>query len=285
MKEKEKLIMQSSMKLFAQKGFSSTSIQEIATDAGISKGSFYLYYKSKEALLVAIFNYFSHKFNEDIEVIKKKQLPPRETFVAEMIAQFHTFLEHKDFIIMHARESVIPANEEISHMINTTRAKLIHSLRGTLLSIYGEEIKPYLLSLTILVEGIFQSHLEVLLFSKPQLELNQLAHYMLKRTDDVAQGLMKSNEEPLLTDATVNYPPFCSSYLEQVTKDTVLQSLEKAKHKWHHMEDILITLEVLEEEINKSNPRSPVIQGMLGNLKKENDFDDLHHQISKLFHI
>lgn len=284
MKEKEKLIMQSSMKLFAQKGFSSTSIQEIANDAGISKGSFYLYFKSKEALLVDIFEYFFHKFNEELEQIKKKQLQPRETFIEEIVTQFNSFLEHKDFIIMHARESAIPINEEISNVINTTRAKFLQSLRSSLLTIYGEDIKPYLLSLTILVQGIFEAHLEVLLLSKPKLDIYQLASYILNRTDDLAKGLINSKEEPLLTDATVHYPPHCP-YVEPVTKEEILKSIQKAKNKWNHVEDLLITLEVLEEEINRSDPRLPVVQGMLANLKEETDFDQLHHQIKKLFHL
>ncbi|MEH6941704.1 TetR/AcrR family transcriptional regulator [Bacillus sp. JJ722] len=284
MKEKERLIMQSSMKLFAQKGFSSTSIQEIANDAGISKGSFYLYFKSKEALLVAIFKYFFHKFCEDLDQIKKKQLQPRETFTEEIVTQFNTFIEHQDFIIMHARERAIPINGDISNVINSTREKLLESLRSSLLAIYGEDIKPYLLSLTILVQGIFEAHLEVLLLSKPKLDIDQLAIYILNRTDDLAQGLINSNEETLLTDATVHYPPQCSS-LNPVTKEDILKSIQKAKHTWSHVEDLLITLEVLEEEINKSDPRLPVIQGMLGILTEENDFNHLQYQIKKLFHL
>lgn len=40
MKEKERLIIESAMKLFATKGVNATSVQEIVTASGISKGAF-----------------------------------------------------------------------------------------------------------------------------------------------------------------------------------------------------------------------------------------------------
>jgi AcrR family transcriptional regulator len=47
-------IMEAATKLFAVKGFQGTSISEIATAAGISKGLMYNYFTSKEDLLDAI---------------------------------------------------------------------------------------------------------------------------------------------------------------------------------------------------------------------------------------
>jgi len=39
------------LELWAEKGFDQTSVAEIAREAGIAKGTFYLYFESKEALL------------------------------------------------------------------------------------------------------------------------------------------------------------------------------------------------------------------------------------------
>jgi TetR/AcrR family transcriptional regulator, cholesterol catabolism regulator len=43
-----------SVKLFQQKGFSETSIQDIVDSLGVTKGTFYYYFKSKEQLLMEI---------------------------------------------------------------------------------------------------------------------------------------------------------------------------------------------------------------------------------------
>ena len=50
---KEKIINQS-MFLFEQKGFAETSIQDIVDSLGVTKGTFYYYFSSKEELLMDI---------------------------------------------------------------------------------------------------------------------------------------------------------------------------------------------------------------------------------------
>lgn len=52
--EKKQLIMDTALSLFANKGYASTSITQIAKNANISKGLMYNYYESKEELLHAI---------------------------------------------------------------------------------------------------------------------------------------------------------------------------------------------------------------------------------------
>lgn len=50
---KEKITKQS-IKLFQEKGFSETSIQDIVDALGVTKGTFYYYFTSKEILLMEI---------------------------------------------------------------------------------------------------------------------------------------------------------------------------------------------------------------------------------------
>jgi AcrR family transcriptional regulator len=52
--ERRKSILDVALKLFANKGYESTSIAQIAKEAGISKGLIYTYFESKEALLKSL---------------------------------------------------------------------------------------------------------------------------------------------------------------------------------------------------------------------------------------
>ncbi|MEO2151095.1 MAG: TetR/AcrR family transcriptional regulator [Thermococcus sp.] len=49
-KTREKLVS-SAMELFAKKGFDKTTVDEIVARAGVAKGTFYLYFKSKDDLI------------------------------------------------------------------------------------------------------------------------------------------------------------------------------------------------------------------------------------------
>ncbi|MGZ7118643.1 MAG: TetR/AcrR family transcriptional regulator, partial [Methanobacterium sp.] len=54
---KEK-IFDVSIDLFSQRGFDAVSVREIAREVGIRESSIYNHYKSKEAILDAIIDYF-----------------------------------------------------------------------------------------------------------------------------------------------------------------------------------------------------------------------------------
>lgn len=57
-------VLQSALKLFAQKGYAHTSTRAIAQEAGISIGLMYHYYDGKAALLNAVFNYCMETLSE-----------------------------------------------------------------------------------------------------------------------------------------------------------------------------------------------------------------------------
>jgi AcrR family transcriptional regulator len=52
---RRKEILTAAVRVFARKGFAATRIDDIAAEAGIAKGSVYLYYDSRDALLEAVF--------------------------------------------------------------------------------------------------------------------------------------------------------------------------------------------------------------------------------------
>ena len=75
--EKKAKLLNSAYKLYSEKGINNTSIQDIAEDAGVAKGTFYLYFKDKydlqEKLVIQksneLFNNALNKLN--ISVINK----------------------------------------------------------------------------------------------------------------------------------------------------------------------------------------------------------------------
>jgi AcrR family transcriptional regulator len=77
------------LKLFAHKGLDATSIQDIASEAGISAGLLYHYYKSKEELFVELVETAIHAALEGIHSFFDLDLPPAEKirlFTREVIA-------------------------------------------------------------------------------------------------------------------------------------------------------------------------------------------------------
>ena len=65
--EKKQLIMDVALKLFANKGFAATSINDIAQSANISQGLMYNYFSSKEDVLRSIWDKLSNEFVQMID--------------------------------------------------------------------------------------------------------------------------------------------------------------------------------------------------------------------------
>jgi AcrR family transcriptional regulator len=94
--EKKTLIMDVALEHFSNSGFQSTTINQIAKHAGISKGLMYNYFKSKEDLLAAIINRSLNEiyiyFNPDHD----NQLSPEE-FEMFIRKVFSLFREKRKF--------------------------------------------------------------------------------------------------------------------------------------------------------------------------------------------
>ena len=72
-------IMESAIKMFSNRGYNKASVDDICTEAGISKGAFYHHFKSKQALFLALLDSWLQTIDNAIEASKDKTAP--ETFM------------------------------------------------------------------------------------------------------------------------------------------------------------------------------------------------------------
>ncbi len=69
-------LLEAALTLFVQKGFAATRAEEVAQLAGVSKGTLYLYYPSKEELLKAVIaHYLSARIADTAEEVRQIQGP------------------------------------------------------------------------------------------------------------------------------------------------------------------------------------------------------------------
>src|SRR5438046_10737727 len=61
-------LMDAAQKLFIAKGFDATTISDIVQDAQVAKGTFYLYFASKNEILTALRERFTQQFIQRIQV-------------------------------------------------------------------------------------------------------------------------------------------------------------------------------------------------------------------------
>jgi AcrR family transcriptional regulator len=284
MKEKEKLIIETSIKLFATKGFNATSVQEIVNECDISKGAFYLYFKSKEALLLAIMNYYFTMITDKVNEIENEDLSPYDKFQKQLECQLIEICKHKEFIIMQIRENAMPFNDEIHDLLSEMKMNTHRYYRRRLFGIYGKKIEPYFWDITMMIQGFFHSYLELVMLDKIDLDFSYLSHFILKRTDDLVDGLLKSGDKPVLSFEKLDdlVKDFTSS--TRINESTLIHMIQDALEVSEE-ENIRISLEVIREEIQKDETRPVVIKGMLVNLAEDSSMKHLMNALRHFYQI
>ena len=77
-KEKREVILQASWKLIHQYGYQKTTIEDIAKEAGIAKGTIYLYFKSKSEIMLTLVDVTNLRIADEQDRIAAKDSPPIE---------------------------------------------------------------------------------------------------------------------------------------------------------------------------------------------------------------
>ena len=85
--EKRKLeLLQIAYKMFLTRGYENTSVDEIIEEAGIAKGTFYYYFKSKEQLLEEVIGMMIEEEAQKARLIVGSDLPVPQKIAAIMAA-------------------------------------------------------------------------------------------------------------------------------------------------------------------------------------------------------
>lgn len=261
MTKRKILIIEKASELFAENGFAATSVQDITDACGISKGAFYLSFKSKESLLFSIFEYFSNKLIERMDSLYDMDVDARERFELFFSTQFEEIARYSDFILMQMREQTSPGNEEMFGLVNELKQKTYEMQEKILVDVYGDKVREHMPDLLVLLSGVITGYIEIIIFNKDLLDYKGLASYIVERTDSIVDGL----SEPFLkAHQLIGYPIIDND--APITVEILLQEVGLLQQGTKD-ENVLISLEVIEQELSAENYRKPVIQGMMSNLK------------------
>ena len=75
--QKRKKIIDKAWELFTKNGYEETKVEDITKDLGISKGSFYTYFATKEELLYEVLEKIKKEIIENLENINVNQMPEK----------------------------------------------------------------------------------------------------------------------------------------------------------------------------------------------------------------
>ncbi|SFB26954.1 transcriptional regulator, TetR family [Lentibacillus halodurans] len=281
-KKKIKLI-EAGMKLFAEKGYHMTSIEEIASEAGVSKGAFYLHFESKKDFIMTSLNYYHQEIAARIENVQKQNLAPRDSLAKQIGVVIRYIYKYKDFLTMQLRQN-ISIGQSTDTFIQQMKLQNFHWLRQNIENIYGEQMACYYPDIIIQLEGLMNGYVKWIIIDGIEIDRNHLGAYLVRRMDDLVSGMLKHEEAPLVTK---NHIPDLYQGEVQVSEllfsmKAKINSLKLPEEKAGQLHDIIM---MILNETGKEHPQKPIIQGLLVHFQRMPEFEEECKEMGRLLHI
>ncbi|WP_201714007.1 TetR/AcrR family transcriptional regulator [Rossellomorea arthrocnemi] len=276
--DKRIAILESAVELFGAHGFNQTSMQQIAESVGISKGSLYSFFQSKEDLIISIYEHYQQLVFERAFVVGLEgNLPPMDRFAKQFQVQFEGILEYKSYMKMHMRGESAKNSEKLSAMEHRMRGRLFSWLEHNLLEVYGDEINPYKWDLMWMTQSIYSSYMMLMITQDDSLEPARLGKHLVRQISLLAHDFLSGNSSPLLNDDMMK--PFAVN----MDKEGAFISFEKREYAWKSLYEKINDLgkaqvtyfmniaNRISEECRKSDPDELVIKGLFRLLMENED--------------
>jgi len=257
---KKQLIMDKALELFANQGFEATSIQQITELCGISKGAFYLTFKSKDELILALIDHFMMQFTSDIDYIVINTKNDEELLYEFYYATFDSFQKHSDFAKILIKEQTQTFNEDLLLKIQYYNRVIEKIILSMIERLYGEEVKQTKYDLIYCIKGFMNTYSELFLFYNVPLDLNLLSESLVEKTNLLA----KHTTVPFISQELIQM--FNQPTKEEETKEQILEIMEQ---KIEEMEEPIEkeSLILLKQQLLEPTLSPAIVKGLLENIR------------------
>ena len=136
--ERRKQIMDAALTCFARKGYHKTTMDDIVAESGLSKGTLYWYFKSKDELFFSLVNSFFLEMRRDIDAITEQHTsaPGKLGALAhEFVNFFDEVTEFLNVFFEFWMQSAL--NEQLNQLFHNTLVEY----RGKIAGIIDEGIE------------------------------------------------------------------------------------------------------------------------------------------------
>ncbi|SEU13158.1 TetR/AcrR family transcriptional regulator [Paenibacillus sp. NFR01] len=263
--EKKEQIIKAAMQLFAVKGSSSTSMQDIAELCGISKGSLYLVFKSKEELERSLYIYCFRMISDPLlREERETEKPPRDKLRSQIEILLQHVYELREFLQRGFQELASQGRTEMPEWLKRSTVPILGWARGRLEALYGEEILPYTGELCLFARGMIHSYIWVIFTHNLPVPISRFAGHLVDMLDIAAEGLMSRAPQPLIPAAMIE------NWTEQrggAPRHNPIQLIKQMRLRIAgagspQHEEALEALNLLENELLSLQPRKPILQGL-----------------------
>lgn len=289
--DKKTLIIQTAIRLFAEKGYAFTTVDEIAKACGMTKPSLYKYFPGKEDLLLEAMAMLSEELEGRVHQLYRKAGLSKSDRIIELIVIFLEYIfNHRTYMVLFI-EPLMPIyeNEDIQNAFMVIERKLFMWFQDSIIDLCGEEVEGYATDLTFVASSVLLDYIRVVGPHLSHEHCYRLATYVEHLIGVLVEGWkIRKPEMPLLFE-TPSWVMNCRS--EEMTPVLRSRQLQKSFRnmelivkdheslKEEEKEDYLEAIGKLRTELNDSLTESVVFKALLIYLEQ---LEDLREECAKL---
>ncbi len=257
---KKQLIMEKALELFAKQGFEATSVQQITEQCNISKGAFYLSFKSKDELILALIDHFMMQITADIDYVVRNE--KKEALLFEFYyAVFSIFYKYSDFTKIFIKENSF--NQEFILKMHYYDSLIEKTILSMIERLYGSDLKTKY-DMIYAIKGFMNIYSHLFLFSNAPFDLDLLSRSLVEKTNLLAKHAAVSFFSEEL------YQKIKQPINEEATKEQILENME---NKIAEMEESIEkeSLILLKQQMLESTFSPAIVKGLLENIRNHPD--------------
>ncbi|MGG0670974.1 TetR/AcrR family transcriptional regulator [Lederbergia citrisecunda] len=259
MNDRKRQVMLIAKKLFIEKGFTATSVQDILEEAKISKGTFYNYFTSKNECLMAI---LEDAHNESVirrrELLVGRDKKDKDILAGQILVRMQV---NRELNLLPIYEAVFYSNdEELRNFVKAYHISELKWIARRLVDVYGEEAEPHAFDCSVMTLGMIQqlNHFWKTGSSKDP-DTGKLVHFTFRRMDALMSDMIEQ-KDVLLENYMISPLEMPAGELKEKLLDDLLslkRKLEEAQN-----ENCLEYTDFLLSELQTEKPRLYLLEAI-----------------------
>lgn len=274
---KKQLIMEKAIELFAKQGFEATSVQQITDHCGISKGAFYLAFKSKDELISALVDQFIEEFITNLDYVVKSSKDKDQMLYHFYYGIFHVFSKNANIGMLFIKEQAHSFNEDFINKFRYYDLLFESTILNMLDVIYPASKIQIKYDLMYSVKGLMSAYNPLFFVDTGNFDIDLLAKSLVEKTNILATNITQpffTEELYQLVIQPVNQ--------KEVTKVKLLEHMDK---KQEEVLDPYVkeSLSLLKEEVIEQTLPRILIKGLIENIRKNSECAWLAYLLTKYY--
>ncbi|WP_404448343.1 TetR/AcrR family transcriptional regulator [Sutcliffiella horikoshii] len=277
MKDRKLHVLTCAHKLFIEKGFQATSIQDILDESGIAKGTLYNYFSSKNELLIALFKTLYKKMEKERNDLLIGQDPSDiNIFIKQFVLQMETNRANK--LISLFEEVIFINDSELKDFIQKSQLRMLRWVHQRFLEIFGEGKREYLWDCAIMYLGILNHGIRYYTMTHDKkLDIHKVVQYSVNRLVKIVEDVAESGEVLVEAESMARWVPQEGEH-EWTLPHAIAHAVSDLKKNLSGGADykrVAELLEFIQQELSGKTgiaPRRFLVESAMDSLRKDSVF-------------